>query len=449
MNIPFRNILWAIFNNAFEIILGFGTLAFVTQHYTASESGSWVVFTALTFLITKIREGMLSPSLIRDSAENRLEKENRLPLYRLFIVLFELALTGLMLLGSIFVKDAALKSLMQWYGVLGPLAAFFRFRIQLFQLKKQFDWVFVTNVSFIVLYAGGLFLISTQPRALYHLLFIHSASLLLSLGGFAVFNGYQSKVREKHKAKSVSIWEMLVAMRQIISFGKEGALKEISGTLANRIGVFLSASILTLAETALIGLSQRYVQLVQFPNSALQTIVLSELLETMKSGRSIQLSLHLWISRITAVNLIALPFFIVSIALAVPLIHGSAFSGAIPLVIGGSILAGVISPIGNAFGSAMMLLGKPEEAARLVYQSSAFTILFSLIGMLFFGMYGVLLGAFLAEIIGLIHMRKIFIQELSLKLEDAAIESIVSLKELLPLVQKKLTTNFIKPDFRL
>ncbi|NTW49115.1 MAG: oligosaccharide flippase family protein [Chlorobiales bacterium] len=430
--LQYSKILWTLVNNSLEMIIGMGTIVLVTRVYSPEEVGAWTVFTTIFFLITKLREGVVQTALIKFLAgKEGADYDAVLKASFITNITIEALLSGIIFFIGYTNAFPALSPLFLFYPFYSIPWAIYRWQLFVQQSKLQVHLIFRINLIILITLLMGfsmLFVWKWQMSAM--VLVLGAAAINASALGLYMINPRFIIVG---KAKPGLYKEML-------SFGKYGMLRELTGTLSTRINVFLTAGFLTLSQTGLLGIAQRFTQLVLIPNGAIQTLVFPKACELSNRDKKDELKI-LYESSVSMLLAMFLPLVVLMIISAHGLImifNGKEYLDAAPLLIIMMITVAVYSPFGNAFGSVINAIGKPEINMKVVVVNSVINIVLSFSLVLTIGLYGAVFAPFITETFGFIWISRILKRELGISFENCFRQIPNSYVSMFSAIKKKL-----------
>jgi len=407
----YRKIAWTLVNNSLEIIIGLGTIVLVTRVYTPDEVGAWSVFTALFFFITKVREGIVQTALVKYSAGlDGPQYWQTLKSSFIINLALEASLSSIVALVGLINIFPKLSQLLILYPTYALGWSIYRWSLFVFQSRLQVEQIFRMNLLMVAILSLGFGLLVMLGSPLWMMVVIlASASIVAAFYGLI----------------ALDITELISAnfdkgiIKELITFGKYGLLREVSGTLSSRINVFLSAGLLSLSDAGLLGIAQRFTQLILIPNAAIQTLIFPKACELTNQKKSSDLK-ELYESSVAMLLAMFLPMVIFIGIFAEKLIlifNGSYYQHAAPLLVVMVFTVALFSPFGNAFGSVINAIGKPGINLKVVSTNAVINITLSgaLIGTI--GLYGAVLAPLITEIFGFIWISILLKQELNISFQ--------------------------------
>ncbi len=431
----YRKIAWTLVNNSLEILIGLGTIVLVTRVYTPEAVGAWTVFTALFFFVTKIREGIVQTALVKFSAGiegPRYWSILKASFYINLAIEVLMSLTiGLVGYLNLF---ADLSALFMLYPVYAIGWSVYRWSLFVFQSRLEVEQIFRMNLIIVLMLTAGFGLLIMNHWPLWAMvLVLGSGSFNAALFGLITLDpGSLIKARSGYNE-----------IKELLDFGKFGLFREISGTLSTRINVFLSAGLLSLADAGLVGIAQRFTQLVLIPNAAIQTLIFPKACELTNQNKTGYLK-ELYESSVAMLLAMFLPLVVLISLFArniIELFNGSEYLGAAPLLIVMVFTVALYSPFGNAFGSVINALAKPKLNVIVVSVNSAINITLSVLLISTVGLYGAVLAPFLTETIGFFWISIILKKELGIRFQNCFALIPKSYQNLYGTVRQKMSSK--------
>ncbi len=407
----YQKIAWTLINNSLEIVIGLGTIVLVTRIHSPEDVGVWTVFTALFFFLTKVREGIVQTALVKFSAGLKSESYWRV-LKTSFVISLALetlisllvATVGLL---NVFPKLTALLILYPFYAIGWSV---YRWSLFVFQSKLQVEVIFRMNLVVMLMLSIGFSITILGAYPLWAMVLVLGTSSCCAATYGLKNIGFQN------------IWQGKFSptlLGELLDFGKYGLVREISGTLSTRINVFLSATLLSFTEAGLLGIAQRFTQLVLIPNAAIQTLIFPKACEFNHQQKNDQLK-RLFEESVAMLLGMLLPLVITLSIFASSMIeffNGSTYVAAAPLLIVMVFTVALYSPFGNGFGSIINAIGKPRLNVTVVTVNSVINITLSVMFMSTIGLYGAVLAPFITETFGFVWIGTILKKELDISFQ--------------------------------
>ncbi|ACF12855.1 polysaccharide biosynthesis protein [Chloroherpeton thalassium ATCC 35110] len=390
----YRKIAWTLINNSLEILIGLGSIVLVTRLYTPEDVGAWSVFTALFFFVTKIREGIVQTALVKYSAGIDGESYWTVLKSSFWINLaIEVAICMTISTSGALGFFPLLSALLMIYPVYSVGWSIYRWMLFVFQSRLEVELIFRMNLIIVSVLGVGFGLLVRQAWPLWAMVLVLGSASGLA----AVYGTWRLGIKNLLQAKA-----QRQMVKDLLAFGKYGLLREIAGTLSTRINVFLTAGLLTFAEAGLLGVAQRFTQLVLIPNAAIQTLIFPKACELNNQAKNRDLK-TLYETSVAMLLGMFLPMVAVIALFAeqiILLFNGSAYLAAAPLLTVMVITVALYSPFGNAFGSVINAISKPEINVMVVTVNSVINIALSVTLISTVGLYGAVIAPFLTETFG-------------------------------------------------
>jgi O-antigen/teichoic acid export membrane protein len=256
------------------------------------------------------------------------------------------------------------------------------------------------NIGFlVVLIAGATYIYLSQSPLTTLVILLGASSLVATVVGLRTLD-----------LKGIIITPFSKrSFMNIINYGKHGILRELTGTISTRIGLFITASLLSLTQTAFLGVAQRYLTLLLIPNSAFQSLLYPVLVRISKLNdpAAMKETFEFQVSKLLAAMIVlALGISILS-PWIILVLHGEEYQPAIGLLIISIWTLAIFSPFGSAFGSIINTIGKPKLNSVIVMVNSIINIVLAYLLILWLGLYGAVLAPLITELFGFLWARKI------------------------------------------
>lgn len=403
-----KKIVLSLLNNLVDFMIGIGLLIVVTRFYSTEDTGKWILFTTVFFLVTRIREGIIQTAL--NKSGSGVEEEVRLHVMKMNATvnfLIEIVVSIIIFILGVLKLPPTLSEFFILYPIGSIPWAMYRWQVYAHLLTHKVDIIFKGNIIVFIL------LVITMSTILYYKLPVESLVYVLCIGGFggAVYGigtiGFKKLWKSKYRKVDYQI---------LLKYGGHGALRGFTGNLTNRINVFLTAGLLSITDTALYGVAQKYVHLILMPNGAIQSLVFPKFCEAANKGNKPYIK-YLFEKTVSSL----MGFFIVVVLLIallageiVPIVNGPEYVGSIPLIICILMMSSITAPFGNAFGSCINAIGKPAANTYLLIGVSVVNIFSSWFMISRFGLWGTILGPLVAELVSLLWASIILKKEVSI-----------------------------------
>lgn len=398
--ISWQKRLWALINNGMELVLGIGMVAVVTRLASAQQTGTWFLFMAIFALASAMRDALIQSALVKlTTAVDEFETHAGLRTTLATALFFELATSSIMITVG-FLLQSPLGELLLFYPLYALPSTWLRWQTFYLRAQTQVRTITMSNASqVLVLLVGVLILWQTQ----------FSLPLLLMLLGLANLTG--GALLAQHLPYR-AIWQSKVSadgLRTIRQMGFYGMLREATIAISSRVSLFYTSGMLSMAQTGLLGVAQRFAQIGLLPNNAFQSLLFPSLMYEVKTGtpESLRIVFEKSIAQLLALTL---PMAVIGSALS-PLVllvlSGEQYVSAWPLLITYLTLAIVITPFGTAFGSLVTAIGKPQLAFRVVLVNSILNTLLGYLCIRYVGLVGAPLALAVTEVWGVIWVSRI------------------------------------------
>ncbi|GAA4840583.1 lipopolysaccharide biosynthesis protein [Algivirga pacifica] len=403
-----KKVIWALLSNVVDLMIGVGLLILVTRFYSTEDAGRWILFTTIFFLITRIREGVIQTAL--NKSGSGVDEQCRYDAMKLsftvntvleFVISIIFLSIGLLGLGE------SINDFLLFYPLGAIPWAAYRWQVYAHLLQHQVEVIFRGNVLVFICLVISTLLVYRMELPVHYLVLVLSVSgsvgAIYGIGVIGIKKLWKSNYREEH-------------IKVIKRYGGHGALRGFTGNITNRINVFLTAGLLTMTDTAIYGVAQKYIHLVLMPNSAIQSLLFPKFCEAANQGEH-KLVKHMFENTVSSlmgmfVIVVVGAFFIAPIA--VPIVNGPEYQRSIPLIMAILCMSAITAPFGNAFGSAINAIGKPEVNTWLLIVVSLVNVIATYVMISLFGLWGTILGPLVAELVSLIWTSVIMNRELNI-----------------------------------
>ena len=384
-----KKIIGALGGNLIETIVGFLVIMFVTRNYTQAEAGVYFIVIAIISILNNLKEGFLQNGFVKFLVESEFES-------KVLKTGFAVSFIGELLKILVFIAIALLYQPIQIYILFYSFytLTYSLYRMVLFVHKSKLDMKNIVSGNLIILIATAigvgviyrfhytvewLFLIMGFTN-LMALIFIPANRKLLMVN---VFRGYDKVVFQK-----------------ILSFGKYGFIKEVSGSIAHQAAIFISAYLLTLEATSILGLATRYTILISIPGASLAGMLYPIILKHSGNKEALVEAARDGIGKMYALLIPIALVIIIGSPFAIYLLHGAEYLSAAGVLVFKILASVFLIPLGSGFSSLMNTINKPQEITKLMVISSISNIALSLILMFQFGLWGAAIAPLLTELIG-------------------------------------------------
>ncbi|ANQ52061.1 hypothetical protein MY04_4726 [Flammeovirga sp. MY04] len=376
-----------------ELLYNYSLLLFVTQVYSAEDVGRWFIFFAVFNLSINIREGVLYVALVKFSSGKEDETAHSTYKTVLYALLLIESLIGAVIFAigyyDFFPEVSALLLFYPLYSISNNCLKWIE---NIHKSRGELYKAVMINFTTLLMLFTAFFYFSNYPVELSNLIIylsgLYFVSFLIGLSSIPTFKIVISKFNKK-------------TFKHIMHYAKQGTLKAIFGTLASRMTLFISAGILSLEVTALLGVAQRYLVLILSLSNAIQLIFYPKIVLLFEQGnlRHFKLEFTKTIKRVyTLIVPISIAFLIV-IKPLLGILHGEGYGESFHLLVI-LIMSAQFSPLGAFFGSYTNAIGKPQYSTNVVVINSCILIFSSYFFVKFFGELGTVLPLLVTEIIG-------------------------------------------------
>ena len=114
-------------------------------------------------------------------------------------------------------------------------------------------------------------------------------------------------------------------LSNLVFFGKYGLLREVSGSIAHQAGVFISAYLLTLEATSILGLATRYTILISIPGASLAGLLYPTILEQADNPLKMTEVAREGMSKMYALLIPIALMIVIASPFVIYLLHGSSY----------------------------------------------------------------------------------------------------------------------------
>ena len=385
-----RKIIQALGGNLIETAIGFLVIMFVTRNYSQADAGIYFVVLAIVAILNNLKEGFLQNGFVKYLVESDF-KMNVLKTG------FTISFLGEIAKILVFITIALMYEPIQTYSLFYCFytLTFSMYRMMLLIHKSKLDMKQIVKGNLIILFATAIGI-----AAVYHFnltaewIFLligltHLMALILVPANrkLMIFNLFRRYDRE--------------VIKKMSSFGKYGFIKEVSGSIAHQAAIFISAYLLTLEATSILGLATRYTILISIPGASLAGMLYPIILKHSTSDRTKLVEVARdGIGKMYAILIPIALLIMIGSPFAIHILHGPSYMSA-AMVLVFKILASVfLIPLGSGFSSLMNTVNRPQEITKLMAISSISNITLSVILMSQFGLWGAAIAPLLTELIG-------------------------------------------------
>lgn len=387
--LPKKKIIRALGGNVIETAVGFLVVMFITRNYTQAETGVYFIVIAIVSVLNNLKEGFLQNGFVKYLVEQNFD-------LRVIKTGFAVSFFGegvkiiLFIIISFFYPT--LQVFVLYYGLYTISLSTYRLVASVHKSRLDMRQIVKNNVVICLMTIGGLaalYYLQTPIEAVFLAIAFSNIVALFVLKANRVIV-LSCALRRYDKA----------TLANLVFFGKYGLLREISGSIAHQAGVFISAYLLTLEATSILGLATRYTILISIPGASLAALLYPTILEQVDNPRKMidvaregMAKMYALLTPIALIIIVASPFVIY-------VLHGSSYLLAAGILVFKVLAALFLIPLGTGFSSLMNAINRPQNVTRLMVISSLSNIVLSLIFMYFFGIWGAAIAPLLTELIG-------------------------------------------------
>ena len=390
-----EKIIQAFSGNFIEVLIGFGTIMFITRNYAQEQAGSYFLMMAIVAILNNLKEGFLQNGFIKFYVES--EKDPSVLKSGLMLT-WAWDLMNILVFFTASRIVVALQPFVLFYIVQVVAYSHYRWVYFIHKSHLNLQTIFKVNLMVLVWSVSGLITIYLWELSMVYCLLLAGLAYGISTLSFpANLRLLRSAIGSPIKRDQLG---------QLIHFGKYGLLKEVAGSISHHSGVLLSAYFLTLGETALLGLANRYAILISIPGSSLSSLVYPVLLKIGINPAQLKQTAREGMGKMYA---LLVPLCL-SICLAAPamiwLLHGQEYAFAAVILISRVMLTTFLLPLGTGFSSLMNVMNQPEKITRLVLITSSVNICLMLVLMPWVGIWGVMVAPVITEMVGFVIMKQ-------------------------------------------
>lgn len=392
--LPKKKIIRALGGNVIETAVGFLVVMFVTRNYTQAETGVYFIVIAIVSILNNLKEGFLQNGFVKYLVEQNFDT-------KVLKTGFAISFLGEGLKIILFIVIAFIYPTIQifvlYYGFYTVSLSTYKLVASVHKSRLDMKQIVKNNVVIFLLTIGGLlglYFLQTQIEAVFlAIAFSNTITLFVFRANREIV--LSSAFRRYDKP----------TLNNLIFFGKYGLLREVSGSIAHQAGVFISAYLLTLEATSILGLATRYTILITIPGASLAGLLYPTILEQVNNPKKMIEVAREGISKMYALLIPIALMIIIASPFVIYVLHGSSYLMAAG-ILAFKILATVfLIPLGTGFSSLMNTINRPQNVTRLMVVSSLSNIILSLVLMYFFGLWGAAIAPILTEFIGCLIIR--------------------------------------------
>jgi O-antigen/teichoic acid export membrane protein len=393
--ISFKNKIWSLLNNGVEFALGIGLVAAITRMFSTDDTGAWFLFIAIFALAGSLRDALIQSAMVKSTVGVTDDTvHSSLKTNLTVMLLFELIVSSVIVMTGFFL-DSTLGSLLMLYPLYAVPNAWFRWQVFYLRSQLHIKEIFITNsinlatliVLFAVIYLEQGYIINLVP----------AMGMGSIMGG--IYASFSIPYRRVIKASIAR-----ENMKLIRHFGFFAMMREATSAVSSRISLFYSSALLSLQQTAFLGVSQRFSQIALLPNNAFQSILFPSLVMQVNQG-DMKAARHTFEESIAQLLAFTIPFAFTGVILSpfiLDLVSGAEYRQSWNILAIYLLLATIITPFGAAFGSMVTAMGKPQMAFRIVLVNSVLNIGIGYLLMRSFGLIGAPVALAITELGGFV-----------------------------------------------
>ena len=394
MKIGAKKLGWALANNVVDIAIGVGVIGFATRFYPASEAGLWVLFTTFVFLATRLREGLIQTALVKFAAESQGASHHQyLKAGFVACLVIDSVFCLVFLFAAISDLAGELTPFLYAYPAMSLPMALYRWQTFAFQSKLKVDLIFKTGLVVLLMLSAGLTAIAVYGLPVYGLAFAMGLAMTTGLITGAFFFPWPQ------------VWSARISgidLGPLLLYARHGFYRELTGTLSSRANIYLSPLMIGLEGTALVGVAQRFTQLMNIPVMALQSLLFPKACD-LAAKNDQPATRKMFETAISGLLALLLPFVIALSVFAAPvidLVNGESYLAAAPVMIIMVLTVALFTPFGTSFGSLMNSKGRPDIVTKVVATMAVANIVICTGFIWGFGLIGTAIGPLISEFIG-------------------------------------------------
>ena len=387
--LPKKKILSALGGNVIETINGFLIIMLITRNYDQSAVGTYFIVLAIISILNNLKEGFLQNGLTKYLVEyNQSSKVERAGLILSFIG--EGAKMGIFFIIALI------------YSPLQTFVSSFLFYTLLYSTYRWMLFVFRGRLEMKPIIQGNLMVLVVNLVGLFFIIRFHPGIEWMFVSTGVAYSASLFLISANRKLLARNLIgaidkEMVIRM---IQFGKHGFLKEVSGSIAHQAAIFISAWLLTLEATSILGLASRYTILISIPGASLAGVLFPVILAQSKNIDTLKNVAREGMGKMYAILFPMAIGIAATSPLLIYLLHGSAYLMAAGILTFKILTSAFLIPLGSGFSSIMNAINRPIEITKLMLISSSTNVIASLISIYFFGIWGAAIAPVLTELIG-------------------------------------------------
>ncbi|WP_462251676.1 MATE family efflux transporter [Ekhidna sp.] len=408
-----KKILGALGGNMIETTIGFLVIMYVTRNYSQAETGIYFIVLAIVSILNNLKEGFLQNGFVKYLVEQ--DFDSRVLKTGFAISFFSEGLKiVLFIIIAFFYQE--LRSFVFSYGLYTIALSTYRLVASVHKSRLDMKQIVMGNIVVLFTTLTGLVFMYVFQFSLESVFLAIAVANLFAL--FMINTNRRIFISSAFRRYDKSI------LRNMIHFGKYGFLREVAGSIAHQAGVFISAYLLTLEATSILGLATRYTILISIPGASLAGMLYPTILEQVSDRSKMKEVAREGMGKMYAMLVPIALLVVVGSPLAILLLHGSSYLPAAGVLAFKIIASVFLIPLGSGFSSLMNAINKPQEVTKLMVVSSVSNIILSIVLMYYFGLWGAAIAPLLTEIIGSYIIRK----ELKKQLDFEVLEIMSSTK---------------------
>ncbi|MBC6409734.1 MAG: polysaccharide biosynthesis C-terminal domain-containing protein [Ekhidna sp.] len=384
-----KKITTALGGNIIETVLGFIVIMFVTRNYSQADTGVYFIVLAIVSILNNLKEGFLQNGFVKYLVEFDFDRGVLRTGFTVSLLCETVKILLFLLIAFIY---SPVQSFILFYGLY--TITFSTYRLLIFIHKSKLDMKQIVFGNFIILFATitglailYLFRFSVEwvfliigSANLMALLFIRSNRQLMAAN---LFRGYDKSI-----------------LKNMVHFGKYGLLREMAGSVAHQAGIFISAYLLTLEATSILGLATRYTILISIPGASLAGMLYPTILKEVPNRDRLVEVARAGIGKMYALLIPVALIIIIGSPFAIYILHGVSYLPAAVILAFKMLSSVFLIPLGSGFSSLMNAINRPQETTKLMVISSVSNIILSVSLLFYFGLWGAAVAPLITEIIG-------------------------------------------------
>lgn len=396
-----QRIIQSLSGNVIEVIIGFAMIMFITRNYSQEQAGTYFLIMAIVAVLNNLKEGFLQNGFVKYFVES---KQDQAVLQSGLLITLMWDILNVFIFTAIAYLNQALFPFLLFYVVQTIGYSHYRWAVFVHKSQLNLGVIFWVNVLILVGIIAGLMVVYLWELPITWCLLVAGGTY-----GLATFSFKHNRIL-LHKA--VAHKPDLVMLRKLSAFGKYGLLKELAGSISHHSGVFLSAYFLTMGDTALLGLANRYAVLITIPGSSLSGLIYPILLKVGMDPVKLKLSASEGIGKMYALLIPLALLVCFASPLLIVVLHGSAYLFASVILVIRVLLTTFLLPMGTGFSAIMNVINRPENITRLVFVTSLVNLSSMVLTMPLLGIWGAMMCPVITELVGftIIQRRLISIQ---------------------------------------